>query len=66
VPVHVRIVAEGRKIDVYFAQVPEPVLSVTDNSFIRGSIGVRRYATAETTPARFANIVVSEGLFLHS
>jgi hypothetical protein len=61
-PIHMRVVASGANIRVFAGDGADPILTVTDNSFAHGSIGVRRYATAPTNPqARFAHLSVVSG-----
>jgi hypothetical protein len=62
VPVHLRIVATGSTIRVFAGESAAPILTVTDNSFVRGAIGVRRYASgSETIRASFSNLSVISG-----
>jgi hypothetical protein len=53
-----RVVAKGPSIELYAG--PRLLLSVHDESFTHGSIGVRRYATGGNGLAQFANIAVKE------
>jgi hypothetical protein len=60
VPIHLRVVAVGAEIRVFAGNGANPVLRVTDSTFARGAIGVRRYSTtANDVRAGFANVAVS-------
>ena len=58
-PVHMRVVAKGPEIEVFVDG--QPVLSAQDNSFTRGSVGVRNYFTdASKVSATFGGIQAKE------
>jgi hypothetical protein len=57
--IHFHIVAEGTSIRVFINNASAPAITASDNTFTHGAIGVRRYATTETTPAAFTNLSVS-------
>ncbi|WP_276090120.1 beta-L-arabinofuranosidase domain-containing protein [Pedobacter sp. JY14-1] len=40
---HIRIEARGERISVYFEHMNKPIISVTDNEFSSGTIGLRSY-----------------------
>jgi hypothetical protein len=60
VPIHLRVVAVRSDISVFAGGDAKPVLKVTDGSFARGAIGVRRYSTtSNNVRASFANVVIT-------
>jgi len=59
-PIHIRVAATGANIRIFVGDAAAPALSVTDNTFGHGAIGVRRYAIGQRiTRASFTNLSVT-------
>ncbi len=54
---HLRLIAEGTKIRAYAGHTPYPLITVTDDSYAEGSVGVVTGGSA----ARFDNVRVNPG-----
>ena len=52
---HLRVVASGPKLSVYFNQATEPLFEVEDHDFAVGAIGLRQYVPKYAIP-RFAAV----------
>jgi hypothetical protein len=57
-PIHLRVTAAGPKLEIFVDGAANAILTVNDDSFSHGAIGVRRYATSETTAAGFGHLAV--------
>ena len=61
-PVHLRVVAVGPSIRLFVGDETRPALTVTDDTFARGSVGVRQYTTdPKATRAAWANLRATRG-----
>jgi hypothetical protein len=56
---HIKIIAQGSRIQVFLADVDRPQIDMMDNTFTKGSIGVRSYSSSQKgTQAKFGSLLV--------